>query len=61
MKAETPNPPKNRGDNHLSAQADRADDPARQVEPVYPEWDEERRDYAPEGDAPKSADGGDSG
>jgi hypothetical protein len=25
------------------------------VEPLYPEWDEERRDYAPEGDAPKSA------
>jgi len=26
-----------------------------QVEPLYPEWDEERRDYATEGDAPKSA------
>jgi hypothetical protein len=25
------------------------------VEPLYPEWDEERRAYAPASDAPKSA------
>jgi hypothetical protein len=31
------------------------DNKVYQVEPLYPEWDEERRGYASEGDAPKSA------